>query len=91
MTKIKNTLGRNLQKLKGKDKISEKRRSENMSKIRSSGTKFEKDFITELEKHIKEPFVLNDKKIKGKPDIVFMDKKVLVFLDSDFWHGWQFV
>ncbi len=90
MTKIKNTLGRNLQKTKGVDKISEEHRSQNMSKIRSSGTKFEKDFIIELEKHIKEPFVLNDKNIKGKPDIVFMDKKVLVFLDSDFWHGWQF-
>ncbi len=26
-------------------------------------------------------------KIVGKPDIVFRRKKVIVFIDSDFWHG----
>ena len=28
--------------------------------------------------------------LKGKPDIVFYRYKVCVFLDSDFWHGWQY-
>ena len=28
--------------------------------------------------------------IKGKPDIVFKKAKICVFLDSDFWHGWQY-
>lgn len=27
------------------------------------------------------------KKITGEPDIVFRRKKVIVFIDSDFWHG----
>lgn len=90
MKKIKNTLGRNLQKAKGADKISEEKRSENMSRIRSRGTKFEKDFLAELDNRLSESYTLNDKTIRGKPDIVFKDKKVLVFLDSDFWHGWQF-
>ncbi|MBO6622091.1 MAG: very short patch repair endonuclease [Balneola sp.] len=27
------------------------------------------------------------KKIPGKPDIVFVGKKVAVFCDSEFWHG----
>lgn len=26
----------------------------------------------------------------GKPDIVFPGKRVIVFLDGDFWHGYRF-
>ncbi len=90
MAKIKNSLGRNFNKKRSSDKISKKKRSHNMSKIRSSGTKFEKDFISELDNYVSIPYTLNDKTIRGKPDIVFEKNKVLVFLDSDFWHGWQF-
>ncbi len=28
--------------------------------------------------------------IEGKPDIVFRGKKVAVFVDSEFWHGYNF-
>lgn len=31
----------------------------------------------------------NYKKITGKPDIVFVGKKVAVFCDSEFWHGYD--
>ena len=31
----------------------------------------------------------NYKKIIGKPDIVFVGKKVAVFCDSEFWHGYD--
>ena len=31
----------------------------------------------------------NVKKIKGKPDIVFIGKRVAVFCDSEFWHGYD--
>lgn len=31
----------------------------------------------------------NSKKIFGKPDIVFIGKKVAVFCDSEFWHGYD--
>lgn len=31
----------------------------------------------------------NVNKIFGKPDIVFMGKKVAVFCDSEFWHGYN--
>lgn len=34
--------------------------------------------------------MLNSKELKGKPDIVFNRNKLCVFLDSDFWHGWQY-
>jgi DNA mismatch endonuclease (patch repair protein) len=26
----------------------------------------------------------------GKPDIVFTNIKLAVFVDGDFWHGWEF-
>lgn len=31
----------------------------------------------------------NYTKITGKPDIVFISKKVAVFCDSEFWHGYD--
>lgn len=31
----------------------------------------------------------NSKKVFGKPDIVFLSKKLAVFCDSEFWHGYD--
>ena len=31
----------------------------------------------------------NSKKVFGKPDIVFLGKKVAVFCDCEFWHGYD--
>lgn len=31
----------------------------------------------------------NSKKVFGKPDIVFIGKKIAVFCDSEFWHGYD--
>lgn len=31
----------------------------------------------------------NSAKVFGKPDIVFLGKKVAVFCDSEFWHGYD--
>src|SRR5579871_1405949 len=28
--------------------------------------------------------------LPGKPDFVFIASRVAVFVDGDFWHGWQF-
>ena len=61
-----------------------------MSKIRSSNTQFEKNFISELKKRTDKKFRINAGDLRGKPDIVFQKEKVCVFLDSDFWHGWQY-
>ena len=30
---------------------------------------------------------INYKKVYGKPDIVFVRKKIAIFVDGDFWHG----
>jgi len=52
--------------------------------------KFEKDFIEELKKQTHKVFTTNDVGIFGKPDVVFKKHKVCIFLDSNFWHGWQY-
>jgi DNA mismatch endonuclease (patch repair protein) len=88
--KIKNYSGRNFKKKREFDKITKKERSSLMSKIRSRDTKFEENFVRELRKKIKVKLKRNYQLIRGKPDIVFNDRKVCVFLDSDFWHGWQY-
>lgn len=88
--KINNYLGRNFKKLRENDKISSKHRSELMSKIPSKNTKFELGFINLLKKSVVNKFETHDVSLKGKPDIVFAKEKLCVFLDSDFWHGWQY-
>ena len=88
--KIKNYLGRNLNRERSVDRLSGKARSKLMSRIRSKNTVFERDFIKALKKETSVRFSINVTAIKGKPDIVFRKRKVCVFLDSDFWHGWQY-
>jgi DNA mismatch endonuclease (patch repair protein) len=88
--KIANLLGRNLKKKRTSDKLTIKRRSSLMSKIRSKNTFFEKKVFLELKKVCAVAFQSNFSGIRGKPDIVFLKKKLCVFLDSDFWHGWQY-
>jgi DNA mismatch endonuclease, patch repair protein len=34
-------------------------------------------------------FRCNVRTLPGRPDIVFTNKKVAVFVDGDFWHGWR--
>ena len=46
--------------------------------------------MSKLKKKTGKNFRINDRDLRGKPDIVFQKEKVCVFLDSDFWHGWQY-
>jgi DNA mismatch endonuclease Vsr len=61
--------------------------SYNMSRIRSQGTELEKALERILEKFpvkfVKHP------KIFGKPDFAYLELKIAVFADSDFWHGYD--
>ena len=57
-----------------------------MKNIRSSNTKPELFISKALKKH-NLYFSRNVKSIFGKPDIVFRSRKLIVFIDSDFWHG----
>jgi len=68
------------------DKISQSARSSLMSKIKCKNTKCE----IALCKALEDNGVKNFEKhydIIGKPDIVYIQKKLAIFCDSDFWHG----
>ena len=68
------------------DNLTKEQRSKNMRSIRSTNTLPEKILMNELRrKHIY--FAKHVKKIFGTPDIVFRRKRIVVFIDSDFWHG----
>ncbi|RJP53692.1 MAG: very short patch repair endonuclease [Anaerolineaceae bacterium] len=68
------------------DNLTKEQRRKNMQHIRSTGTLPERMIMAEL-RRLNIYFASNVSAIEGKPDIVFRRKKVLVFIDSDFWHG----
>lgn len=70
-----------------KDSHTPEQRSYNMSRIRSKNTKLEKTFFDLLNVH--EIKFQAYPKIYGKPDCL-IQPNLLVFVDSDFWHGWHF-
>jgi len=69
------------------DRHSKEQRSWNMSRIRSKNTKLELGFFELLDKSQIEYRKHPD--IYGKPDCI-VGNKIVIFIDSDFWHGWKF-
>ncbi|MDR2446123.1 MAG: very short patch repair endonuclease [Treponema sp.] len=67
------------------DDLSKEDRRKNMQNIRSKNTVPELLVMNELKKR-KIYFAKHVDKMFGKPDIVFRRKKIIVFIDSDFWH-----
>ena len=61
-------------------------RSENMRRIKSKDTSIEIKLRKELWKRGYR-YRKNCPKIKGKPDICFIGKKIAIFADSEYWHG----
>ena len=61
----------------------------NMSRVRNSDTALEKLLCGELVRHGVTTFTRNNKTIFGKPDIVFFARKIAIFCDGDFWHGYN--
>jgi len=72
----------------GRDKISKEKRSHIMSCIRSKNTKVELLLRKALWKKMIR-YRLHGK-LPGKPDLVFKSRKLVVFIDGDFWHGYDF-
>lgn len=68
------------------DNLTKQQRSYCMSRIRSKNTKIEKILVMNLRKKGFK-FKTNYSKLQGKPDIVFLNKKIIIFVDGDFWHG----
>ena len=71
------------------DVFSKKKRSEIMSKIRSKNTSIEVAKFRKL-RHKGVHFRTHYSKVAGCPDIALPKKKKAVFIDGDFWHGYQF-
>jgi len=67
------------------DIFSKEKRSQIMSRIRSKGTKIENVFEQKLKEN-KIKYKLHGD-MEGKPDFVFEEEKIAVFLDGEFWHG----
>jgi len=64
-------------------------RSYNMSRVRSKNTKPEKIMFSLLKRNgfkFKKHY-----NILGKPDIVFPNRKLAVFINGEFWHGRDYV
>jgi DNA mismatch endonuclease, patch repair protein len=67
------------------DNLTLEQRKKNMQNIRYKDTKMEILVRSALHKKGLR-FRKNLSKLSGKPDIVFSKKKVVIFLDSCFWH-----
>ena len=69
--------------------MSAEKRSAVMSRIRGKGTKPERIIEEELRKAGAE-FETHARDLPGRPDFVFRAERLAVFVDGDFWHGYQF-
>lgn len=60
-----------------------------MSRIKGKNTSPER-VICALLRQGGASFSKHVKDLPGRPDIVFHQARVAVFIDGDFWHGWRF-
>ena len=67
------------------DRISEERRSYNMSRIKSSNTSVELA-VRRLIHGMGYRYRLHGKGLPGKPDIVFRPRRKVIFVHGCFWH-----
>lgn len=74
---------------KNKDIFTLEKRSEIMSKIKSKNSLIEKSIFSFLRNN-KIHFQKHYTRVVGKPDIAIPSKRKVVFIDSDFWHGWRY-
>ncbi|HSA05783.1 MAG TPA: very short patch repair endonuclease [Candidatus Gastranaerophilales bacterium] len=68
------------------DKLSKKDRRKTMQAVRSKNTKLENMVIKQLWK-LGYRFRRNVDALLGKPDIAIKKYKIVIFIDSCFWHG----
>ena len=70
------------------DKLTLEQRHKNMQAVKSKDSKIEVLLRQELWKRGLK-YRKNVKTVFGHPDIAFIGKKVAVFCDSEFWHGYD--
>jgi len=71
------------------DIMSPETRSRVMSHIRGKNTTPER-YLAALLRAASLAFKRHDTTLPGCPDFVFTKRKVAVFVNGDFWHGWRF-
>ena len=71
------------------DVLTKKQRSYCMSRVKGKDTGLERVVRSALHKRGYR-FRKHVKGLPGRPDIVFVKAKAVVFLDGDFWHGFRF-
>ena len=59
-----------------------------MKSIKSENTKAE-TLLRKALWHKGYRYYKNYKKLPGKPDIVFIRLKLVIFVDGEFWHGYE--
>lgn len=71
------------------DKFNKETRSKIMAAIRSTNTSPERAVFRELRKQ-NVYFQRHYKKALGTPDLAVPSRKIAVFIDGDFWHGFRY-
>jgi DNA mismatch endonuclease (patch repair protein) len=71
------------------DIMSPEKRSALMSRIRGKNTGPERILAGRLA-GLRLHWSSHDRSLPGTPDFVFARRRVVVFVDGDFWHGWRF-
>ena len=70
------------------DRLTREQRRKNMQAVKSKDSRIEVLLRQELWKRGLK-YRKNVKTVYGHPDIAFIGKKVAVFCDSEFWHGYD--
>jgi len=70
------------------DVFSKQKRSKIMSSIKGKNTEAEIKIRIALRKRDISGYRIHYKSL-GKPDIAFPSKKIAIFVDGDFWHGYN--
>ncbi len=70
------------------DKLTAEQRRKNMQAVKSKDSKIEMLLRHELWKRGLR-YRKNVKTVFGRPDIAFIGKKIAIFCDSEFWHGYD--
>lgn len=71
------------------DVLTKSQRSYCMSRVKGKDTGLERVVRSALHKRGYR-FRKHVRRLPGKPDIVFVKARLVVFLDGDFWHGYRF-
>lgn len=69
------------------DNLKPEDRRKTMQAVKGKGTKLEKRLFSMLAGMSLKGWKKNASNVTGKPDVIFVDQKVVIFVDGCFWHG----